>query len=157
MDTKRAKKALLEVIPPRIGVTFRRASFPSRPESSKIRIWGARAENTVNTVSGSHVDFSEHHGNHENRSELNPYSTFRAENQTFSSSKVLPSQWNHWEPPKRPYKIKRIRQKSNCRYRGKCTLNYSVNRMITEAVIRKRGEGLYHLQNMQMGVRKEAY
>ena len=83
MGTKRAKKALLEVIPPRIGVNFRRASFCSRPNNSKSRIWGGWAENTITTWPGSHDNFSEKVENHENRSELDPYSTFRAENQGF--------------------------------------------------------------------------
>ena len=83
MGTKRAKKALLEVIPPRICVTFRRGSFWFRPKTSKMRIWKPRPENTTNTVSGSRPDFSEKSENHENRSELDPYSTNRAENQGF--------------------------------------------------------------------------
>ena len=83
MGTKRAKKALLEVIPPRICVTFRRGSFWFGPETSKMRIWKPRPENTTNTVSGSRPDFSEKSENHENRSELDPYWTFRAENQAF--------------------------------------------------------------------------
>ena len=81
MGTKRPKKALLEVIPPRICVTFRRGSFWFGPETSKMRIWKPRPENTTNTVSGSRPDFSEKSENHENRSELDPYSTNRAENQ----------------------------------------------------------------------------
>ena len=36
MDTKRSKKALLKVIPPRICITFRRASFWFRPKHSEI-------------------------------------------------------------------------------------------------------------------------
>ena len=43
----------------------------------------APAENTTNTVSGSRPDFSEIVENHENRSELDPYLTSRAENQGF--------------------------------------------------------------------------
>ena len=40
-----------------------------------------RAENTINTVSGSHLNFPENDEIHENRSELDLYSTLRAENQ----------------------------------------------------------------------------
>ena len=46
-----------------------------------MRIWKPRPENTTNTVSGSRPDFSEKSENHKNRSELDPYSTYRAENQ----------------------------------------------------------------------------
>ena len=81
MVTKWAKKALLEVIPPRICVTFRRASFWSRPKNSKSRFGDGWAENTINSRPGSHDNFSEKVENHENRSELDPYSTNRAENQ----------------------------------------------------------------------------
>ena len=90
MGTKRAQKALLEVIPPRICVTFRRASFSFRPKSSKTQIWGGHAENTTNSGPGSHDSFSGNLENHENRSKLDPYSTSRAENQPFRISKVLP-------------------------------------------------------------------
>ena len=83
MGTKRAKKALLEVIPPRICVTFRRASFWSRPKKSKSRLGDGWAENTINSEPGSHDNFSELVEIHENRSELDPYSTNRAENQAF--------------------------------------------------------------------------
>ena len=83
MGTKRAKKALLEVIPPRICVTFRRSSLWSRSKNSKSRLWDGWAENTINTVSGSHENFSEKVEIHESRSELDPYSTNRAENQGF--------------------------------------------------------------------------
>ena len=105
MDTKRATKALLEVIPPRICVTFRRGSFWFRPKTSKMRIWKPRPENTTNTVSGSRPDFSEKSENHETRSELDPYSTSRAENQAFWISEVLPIQWDPSGTPKLPYKI----------------------------------------------------
>ena len=39
MGTKRAKKALLEVISPRICITFRRASFWFRPKTLNMWIW----------------------------------------------------------------------------------------------------------------------
>ena len=81
MGTKRAKKALPEVIPPRICVTFRRAPFWSRPENSKSRLWDDWAENTIDSGPGSHVNFSEKVEIHENRPELDPHSTNRAENQ----------------------------------------------------------------------------
>ena len=83
MDTNWAKKALLEVIPPRICVTFRRGSFWFGPEISKMRIWKPRPENTTNTGPGSLDYFSKNVENHENGSELDPYSTSRAENQGF--------------------------------------------------------------------------
>ena len=105
MSTKRPKKALLEVIPPRICVTFRRGSFWFRPKTSKMRIWKPRPENTTNTVSGSRPDFSEKSENHENRLELDPYSTSRAENQAIWSLKVLWIQWDPSGTPKLPYKI----------------------------------------------------
>ena len=81
MGTKRTIKALLEVIPPRICVTFRRASFWFRPKTSKCQLWDGWAENTINTEPESYNNFSEKVGNLENRSELDPYSTNRAENQ----------------------------------------------------------------------------
>ena len=99
------KKALLEVIPPRICITFRRASFWSRPENLKIRIWDDRVENTINTAPERHDNFSGNVQNHENRSKLDPYSTNRAENQGFWISKPLPIQWDPSWPPKQPYKI----------------------------------------------------
>ena len=77
----RPKKALPEVIPPRICVTFRRATFRSRPKRSKSRIWDDQVENTTNSDLKRHDNFSENLKNHENRSNLNPYSTNRAENQ----------------------------------------------------------------------------
>ena len=83
MGTKRAEKALFDVIPPRICVTFRRASFWSRPKNSKSRIWDGWAENTINSGPGSHDNFSEIVQINENRSKLEPYSTNRAENQAF--------------------------------------------------------------------------
>ena len=83
MGTKRAKKALLEVIPPRICVTFLRGTFWSRSKNSKSRLWDGRAENTVSSGPGSYDNVSEKVENHENRSELDPYSTNRAENQGF--------------------------------------------------------------------------
>ena len=39
MGTNRSNKAPLEVIPPRICITFRRASFWFRPKTSKMQIW----------------------------------------------------------------------------------------------------------------------
>ena len=84
MDLKQSKKALPEVIPPRICVTFRRGSFWSRPETI------GNLENTTlerlgrkhdNTGPGRHDNFSKKVENHENRSELDPYSTNRAANQ----------------------------------------------------------------------------
>ena len=81
MGTKRAKKALLEVILPRICVTFCRGSFCSRPQNSKSRVWDGWAENTINSGPGSHDNFFEKIENDENRSKLDPYSTNRAENQ----------------------------------------------------------------------------
>ena len=104
MGTKWAKKALLEVIPPRICVTFRRGSFWFRPKTSKMQIWKPRPENTTNTMSGSRPDFSEKSENHKNRSELDPYSTSRAENQAIWN---LKAPWIQWDPsgtPKLPYK-----------------------------------------------------
>ena len=83
MVTKWAKKALLEVIPPRFCVTFRRASFWSRPKNSKSRLWDGWAENTEDTGPGSRDNFSEQVENHGHRSELDPYSTNRVENQGF--------------------------------------------------------------------------
>ena len=105
MGTKRPKKALLEMIPPRICITFRRGSFWFRPKTSKMRIWKPRPENTTNTVSGSRPDFSEKSENHENRLELDPYSTSRAENQAIWNLKVLWIQWDPSGTPKLPYKI----------------------------------------------------
>ena len=94
------------MIPPRICITFRRAPFWSRLKSSEVRILDDRAENTINTLSGSHVNFSGNHKFHENRSELDPYSTNRAENQGFCISKVPRSQRDPSGTPKLPYKIK---------------------------------------------------
>ena len=97
---KRATSALPEVIPPRICITFRRASFWFQPKSSKIEILDRQPGNTTNTKLGSRDNFSENHKIHAHRSKLDPYSTNRAENQAFWISKVLPSQWDHWGPPK---------------------------------------------------------
>ena len=105
MGMKWSKKALPDVIPPRICITFRRASFWSRSKNSKVLFWELQAENTVNTGPGSHDNFFENVQNHENRSKQDPYSTNRAENQGFWISKPLPIQWDHWGPPKLPYKI----------------------------------------------------
>ena len=104
MGMKWSKKALPEVIPPRICITFRRASFWSRSKSSKIMFWELQTENTVNTEPWSHDDFSENFKNHENRSKLDPYSTNRDENRGFWIPKLLRTQWDHWGPPKLPYK-----------------------------------------------------
>ena len=70
-----------------------------------MRIWKPRPENTTNTVSGSRPDFSEKSENHEHRSELDPYSTNRAENQAIWNLKVLWIQWDPSGTPKLPYKI----------------------------------------------------
>ena len=83
MGMKRSNKALLEVIPPRICVTVRRATFRFRPNKSKIRILDDRAENTTNTGPGGHDNFSGNVKNHEHRSELDPYSPLRAEKRAF--------------------------------------------------------------------------
>ena len=83
MDTKMASKALFEVIPLRICVTFRRASFWYQPKNSKSRLWDDWDEHTTNTGPESHDVFSGKIENHEHRSELDPYSTFRAETQGF--------------------------------------------------------------------------
>ena len=128
MGTKRTEKALLEVIPPRICITFRRGSFWSRPKNSKSRLWDGWVENAINTEPGSHDNVSEKVENHENRSELDPDSTNRAENQGFWMYKVLPIQWDPSRPPKLAYKIQN-RPKITGHHRQKCTLNYSVNRM----------------------------
>ena len=105
MVTKWATKAVLEVIPPRFCITFRRASFGSRLKTSKSRLWDDWAENTINTGPGSHDNSSEKVENHENRSELDPYSIFRAENQAIWIPKVLSIQWGRSGPPKLLYDI----------------------------------------------------
>ena len=101
---KRSNKALPEVIPPRICVTFRRATFRFRPKSPKIRIGDDRPENTVITGPGSHDNFSGKVKNHQNRSELDPYWTLRAEDQLFWIFKVVRMQWDHCRPPRLAYK-----------------------------------------------------
>ena len=105
MNTKRSNKALPEVIPPRICITFRRATFRTGPKNTKMMCWDDKAENTTNTGPGSHDNFSEKVKNHEHQSKLNPYWTSRAENQTFWISTVLPIQWDPSGPQKLPYKI----------------------------------------------------
>ena len=50
---KRSKKALPEMIPPRICVTFRRTTFRFRPKSPRISFLDGRPENIVNTRPGS--------------------------------------------------------------------------------------------------------
>ena len=102
---KGQNKTLREVIPPRICVTFRRATFRSRPKRSKSRIWDDQVENVTNTGLKRHDNFSGNLKNHEHRSKLDPYSTNRTENQAIWISKVLRAQWDHWGPPKLPYKI----------------------------------------------------
>ena len=81
MVTKWAKKALLEVLPPQVCITFRRAYFWSRPENMKTRIWHDRVENTINSEAKRHDNLSGNVPNHEHLSKLDPYSTNRAENQ----------------------------------------------------------------------------
>ena len=105
MATTRSKKALLEVIPPRICVTFCRGSLWYRPENSKILVSDDRSQNTTNTGPGSLDNFSENVENHENGSGLDSYSTNRAENQGFWIYKVLQIQWDPSRPPKLPYKF----------------------------------------------------
>ena len=83
MGMKRSKKALPEVRPPRICVTFRRATFWSRPKNSKMCLSGDRPENSTNTMPGRDDNFSEDDENHQNRSKLDPYWTRRDENQEF--------------------------------------------------------------------------
>ena len=55
MGMKRSKKALPEVILPRICVTFRRASLRLRSKNSKNDFGDHRAKNIVNTRPGSHA------------------------------------------------------------------------------------------------------
>ena len=59
MGTKRTNKALLEVIPPRICITFRRASFWSRPNKSKSWLWDDWAKSTIDSGPRSHDNFFE--------------------------------------------------------------------------------------------------
>ena len=110
MGTKRSNKALLDVIPPRICVTFRRASFWSRSKNSKILFWELQAENTVNTGPGSHDNFPENVQNHEQLSKRDSYPTSRAENQAIWISKLLQTQWDHWGLPKLQYKMQNRRK-----------------------------------------------
>ena len=77
MGTKRSNKALPEMIPPRICVIFRRASFWSRSKSSKIMFWELQAENTVNIGPGSRGNFFENVQNHEHLSKRDPYDDIR--------------------------------------------------------------------------------
>ena len=105
MGTNWTQKALLEVIPPWICITFRRASFWFRPKNSKSRLWDGWAENTINSGPGSHDNCSEKVEYHEHRLELDPYSTNRAENQGFWISKVLPIRWDSSRPQQLQYKI----------------------------------------------------
>ena len=81
MVTKRTNKALLEVIPPRICITFRRTCLWSRPKGSEIEFWEDRAENTINTCSESYGNFSGKVNKHEKLSVLDAYLTLRAGNQ----------------------------------------------------------------------------
>ena len=57
--------------------------FLVRTKQIEKPILGRLGRNTINTVSGSHDNFSEKVENHDNRSELDPYSTNRGENQGF--------------------------------------------------------------------------
>ena len=70
-------------VPLRICITFHHATFWYRPKTSEFQVYVDRAENTTNTRPGSLNNFSENVTNHENGSELDPYSTSRAENQAF--------------------------------------------------------------------------
>ena len=97
MDTKGSKKALPEVIPPRICITFRRASFfvptktlenvdleaPVRKHNKCQHFLADQAENTTNTEPERHVNFSKNVKTHNHRSKQDPYLTLRAENQAF--------------------------------------------------------------------------
>ena len=83
MGTKWAKKTLLEVIPPRICVTFRRASFWFRLKHSKIEFLDRQDGNPTNDVSGSLDSCFKKHENLEIRSNMHPSSTYLAENQAF--------------------------------------------------------------------------
>ena len=105
MVTKWARIALLEVIPPRFCVTFRRASFCSRPKTSKSRHGDGWAEHTINTGSESYGSFSEKVKNPEHQSKLDSCLTLRAENQGIWMYKVLPTQSDSSWPPKVPDKI----------------------------------------------------
>ena len=52
-------------------------------KTQKCEFGSPRAENTVNTLSGSHGNFFEKHKINENLSEMDPYSTSQAETQAF--------------------------------------------------------------------------
>ena len=118
MAMKRTNKALPEVIPPRICLTCRPASFWFRLKTSNMWVLSTRAGNTINTMSGSHDNFSENHENHEMWPKLDPYSTSLAENQAFWIFEVLRSQWDRCRPQKLPYKIQN-RQKNQWTSLGK--------------------------------------
>ena len=135
MGMKWSKKALPEVIPPRICITFRRASFWSRSKSSKILsksskiVFGElQTENTVNTGPGSQDYFSENVRNHEHLSKRDPYSTSRLRIKDFESQSCYEPNGTTGDPQNCYINFK-IGSKSNGPNRPNCPLNLAINRM----------------------------
>ena len=95
---KRSKKALLEVIPPRICVTFCRATFWSRPEHSEIRFLADRSENTINTEPESHDNLCGNVKIHEIRSKWTHIGLFGLRIRHFECSRYFESNGTQADP-----------------------------------------------------------
>ena len=136
------------MIPPRICITFRRASFWSRPNNSKSRLLEDWAQNTINTEPGSHDTLSEKLENHGNRSKLNAYCTSRAENQAFESPRCFEA--NGTRPAPETVLENSKSEKNPMDPTGKSVHYFSVNRM-------KETPGKAHSSRQGLGLRRTRY
>ena len=123
-----SNKALPEVIPPRICITFRRATFRSRPKRSKSRIWDDQVENMTNTDLKRHDNFSENLKNHEIGRNWTHIRRIGLRIKPFESQGCYQSNGNPPDPQNCHRKFK-IDQKSNGPNRPHCPLNLAINRM----------------------------
>ena len=146
MGTKRAKKALLEVIPPRICVTFRRASFWTRPETSKLRIWKhpGRKHNKYRVRKPRHFFLTVSKimkiGRHWTHIRL-----LGLRIKDFESQRCYEANGTTGKPQNCHIKFK-IGQKSNWPHRPQCTLNYSVNRILNRRMQRTHSDATFTTQ-----------
>ena len=80
---KRSNKALPELIPPRICITFCHASVGFRPTKLESLFLGAPDRQHRKYLAREMSLLFEKCTNHEHRSKMEPYWTYRAENQAF--------------------------------------------------------------------------
>ena len=102
MGTKWASKALLEVIPPRICVTFCRGSFWYRPENSNMRFSDDKSQNTINNGSGSHDNFLKSREFHKNDRNWTHIRRIGLRIKRFESPRCYQSNRTPPVPPKQP-------------------------------------------------------